>query len=292
MTQTRHTPRQASSGFSGHHEQGLSLIELMVAMSLGLLLMLAIGTIYVGSAQTYRVQDDFGRLQEAGRTALDMIGHSLRQAGFADIPVGPVDTKISFEGYTISGVNGADGDPDSLVVQYDGTTGDSTCQGADAVAGSVIQDYFNLDTDNDELQCEGINAAAAGIAYDTPPCDDPDYPEPSPATSPICGQPLMDNVEDLQFLYGIDTDADQTVNRYTSEPANWGQVITVKVCVLAHSQNLGIVAGGGQRYLNCNGALAMDGDTDNDFTVAGDTRLRRAFVATFNLRNRVSNMPW
>ena len=34
------------------------------------------------------------------------------------------------------------------------------------------------------------------------------------ADAAVDPQPLVNNVEDLQFLYGIDTDADQSTNQY------------------------------------------------------------------------------
>lgn len=274
MTPTHRT--HISRPSMGVAQAGLTLVELMVAMTLGLLLLTAIGTIYVGSAQTYRVQDDQSRLQEAGRTALEIIGHSIRQAGYANIGVSPVDTKTGFGGTTITGTDGASGAPDTLTLQYDGTAGDRTCGNdvlttIDEANAHIIQDSFNLDTANNALRCAGSHAAAPG--------------------APGNGTELLTNIEDLQFLYGVDNDGDQTVDRYTSAPT-WSQVISVKVCVLVRSENTGIVSGAAQRYLNCDGALGLDALTTNDFTTATDSRLRRAFVATFNLRNRVSNVPW
>ena len=38
-------------------QAGMTLLELMISLSLGLLLVAGIGTIYVGSNQTYRVQE-------------------------------------------------------------------------------------------------------------------------------------------------------------------------------------------------------------------------------------------
>lgn len=64
---------------------GLTLVEMLIAISLGLLLLFGIGTIFVGSNQTYRVQEENARIQEAGRYALEILGRNLRQAGYADI---------------------------------------------------------------------------------------------------------------------------------------------------------------------------------------------------------------
>lgn len=65
------------------YQSGLSLVELMVAMTIGLLLTAGIGYFYLGSSQTFRAVDDLSRIQESYRYALDFIGTDIRQAGYA-----------------------------------------------------------------------------------------------------------------------------------------------------------------------------------------------------------------
>ena len=64
-------------------QRGLSLVELMVAMTIGLLLTAGIGYFYLGSRQTFRTVDDLSRIQESYRYALEFMGTDIRQAGFA-----------------------------------------------------------------------------------------------------------------------------------------------------------------------------------------------------------------
>ena len=61
---------------------GLSLIELMVAMVLGLLLIAGVIEIFVQSKHGYRVQESSARMQESARFALDALGRDLRHADF------------------------------------------------------------------------------------------------------------------------------------------------------------------------------------------------------------------
>jgi type IV pilus assembly protein PilW len=63
--------------------RGFSLVELMVAITIGLILLGAIGYVYLGSRQTFRTQDDFSRIQENVRYALDQVGVEVRMAGYA-----------------------------------------------------------------------------------------------------------------------------------------------------------------------------------------------------------------
>ena len=62
--------------------RGLSLIELMVALSIGALLLAGAVTVYMQSRNTYRTNDVASRMQEVGRYALDVISPDVRLAGF------------------------------------------------------------------------------------------------------------------------------------------------------------------------------------------------------------------
>lgn len=62
--------------------RGLSLIELMVALTIGVLLLAGAITVYMQSRNTYRTNDVASRMQEVGRYALDVIGPDVRLAGF------------------------------------------------------------------------------------------------------------------------------------------------------------------------------------------------------------------
>lgn len=254
----------AGIGHGWTNQLGLTLVEMMVAMALGLLILLAVSSIYIGSRQTFRMQDDNARLQETGRYALEVLGRSVRQAGFWNMPINPVATATAFGGTPITGVNGAGSAPDTVTVQYDGLTGDRDCEGNVLAANAIVQDAFRLD--NSELQCDGN------------------------ADGTVDHQALVSDIEDVQILYGIDTTNDQSADRYVATPANWAQVVSARVCVQARSANS--VNNRPQTFLNCGGALGTaTGAAAVTAAGANDFRLRRTFVATYNLRNRVTNVP-
>jgi type IV pilus assembly protein PilW len=69
----------------GRREQGLSIVELMVAITIGLILSLVIGSVFVASTKTFRTEDDESRLQETARAALDVLDYHIRQAGYVDV---------------------------------------------------------------------------------------------------------------------------------------------------------------------------------------------------------------
>jgi type IV pilus assembly protein PilW len=61
--------------------RGLSLVELMVALAVGLLLMAGAISIFLSNKRTYQVTEDLSRLQENARFALDTMMRDLRMAG-------------------------------------------------------------------------------------------------------------------------------------------------------------------------------------------------------------------
>jgi type IV pilus assembly protein PilW len=62
--------------------KGFTVVELMVAMTIGMLVSLMVVTVFAGSATTYRVANSNAELLEAGRVALETIGRDVRIAGF------------------------------------------------------------------------------------------------------------------------------------------------------------------------------------------------------------------
>lgn len=63
-------------------QAGVSLIELMVALLIGLFLMLGAITVYNQSRATYRASEGVARLQEVARLALDVLEADIRMANF------------------------------------------------------------------------------------------------------------------------------------------------------------------------------------------------------------------
>jgi type IV pilus assembly protein PilW len=71
--------------------KGFSLVELMVALVIGLLLIAGVIELFVSTRQTYRVQDMKARMQEDGRYAIHHISSLLDRAGYVgcnSIPAG------------------------------------------------------------------------------------------------------------------------------------------------------------------------------------------------------------
>ncbi|ADE14082.1 type IV pilus assembly protein PilW [Nitrosococcus halophilus Nc 4] len=105
-------------------------------------------------------------------------------------------------------------------------------------------------------------------------------PEGDPALYRIVGnaapQELIEGVEDIQILYGEDTDGNREANLYVTADSvtDWNNVINVRLSLLLQTLEDNLAATP-QPY-TFNGAT----------TTPNDRRLRRIFTATVNLRNR------
>ncbi len=62
-------------------QRGFSLIELMIAMTLGLMLLAGIIGVFLGNQQTYRVNEQLNRMQEGARVTHELLVRELREAG-------------------------------------------------------------------------------------------------------------------------------------------------------------------------------------------------------------------
>ncbi len=70
---------------------GMTLVELMIAMMLGLLVVVSASAIFISNRQTYRATEGLGRVQENGRMAFELMARDIREAG--GNPCGNADRK-------------------------------------------------------------------------------------------------------------------------------------------------------------------------------------------------------
>ncbi len=273
-------------------QSGVTLIELMIAMIVGLFLSAGVIQIFITNNQTYRITDNVSRLQENGRFALDNLGKTIRSAGFkgntesspsSDFPAvayaAPNPAVTFAANQLISGTDGGVGgagtlDPaDDLFIRYRGSTlgsmadciGTNVGQGT-AFAGTEIVNRYYLA--NGSLTCHS-----------------------STNTTP---QVLIDNIASMQILYGMTTDSTQyhdvrascylpastTIGAGTDcTTLNFSQVVSLRIKLLLSTQDDNLTADGTAQSLN------FDDDGLADTMV--DKHLYRALTKTISLRNKI-----
>lgn len=66
---------------SAKNARGFTLIELMIAMVLGLVLIGGVISVLLSNQQTYRTNNALSQLQDNARTAFELLARDIRQAG-------------------------------------------------------------------------------------------------------------------------------------------------------------------------------------------------------------------
>lgn len=103
----------------------------------------------------------------------------------------------------------------------------------------------------------------------------------------LAGTPeeLVEGVEDMQILYGEDTNNDSAsaVDRFVpaDQVANWDKVVSVRITLLVQSLENNLVPTPQAYTFN---GVVYDGGSGNG-SLPPDNRLRRVFTTTINLRN-------
>lgn len=204
-------------------QRGMSLAELLVALSLGLGVLLAGSTLLLGSNAAYVGHADAAAIDDSGRYALEVIGRAVRQGAFADwerlgaagpAPGAPAallgldDRSISKASFGIdSPLPASVNHSDVLAVRYSGAgagpDGDGSvlnCAGFpvhEAEDGWSIFYVARNGDGQDELRCKYRGTTSWG------------------ADAVVAG------VDGFQVLYGIDTDTprDGIANRFVNASA-------------------------------------------------------------------------
>lgn len=262
-------------------QSGLSLIELMIAMTLGLMVTVSLGYILMGSRSTFRTQDASARVQDTGRFAMEFIGRQLRSAGRIDISPRVNDPRthqanLPAGWMPINGENAknevAIGEKkrktDTVSIQYQLTDFSIDDKDDDT---DVVVDCNNSDVPLENLPGGGVYGTAINtISLDGAALE-------LECTGNDGGtQPFTENVEDFQVRYA----ELGTPNVFNATPANFANVVAVEVCIMVRSAENGIVTAP-QSIVDCSGATYTP----------DDTRLRRTFTSVYTLRNRVNSLP-
>lgn len=233
-------------------QHGLSLVEILVGMSIGLMVALAAASSLIFVRMSGTTAEEVWRMQQDSNIAFRTIGTALRQAGARPLAAagtsGNVEFASGYSGYgtlaapvSLSGLNGAGKNPDQLQtsIQTDPSADSRDCLGL-APDPSVISVRSEFTVSGGDLTCTGSSTSAA----------------------------IVSSVEDMQVWYG---ESAGTTYQYRSTPTSWTNVSAVMVCLRMAGERVGQAT---VTTLGCNGE-----------SIPSDGRLRRTFVRIFQLRN-------
>ncbi len=244
--------------------RGLSLIELMISIALGLLLVAVVIQIYIGSKATYNKQEDLSRLQENGRVALDVIGRAGRVIGFKSDPSASTSGLFPASAPAIIGTAGT-GTSDSLTIRFQGSG-----NGTGTANGSVVN-CLGVAIDANTTAFNRFYVANNAAGRPGLFCDTTD-------NSTVDGEEVVSEIEHLRFLYGVDTSGDGVADYYVPAVAvsNWDQVVSLRIGLIAATPNT----------INPTLDTKTYDVLGNSYNPTDDRRSRRLYTMIITLRNR------
>lgn len=264
---------------------GHTLVELLIAMALALFMMSGVIQVFTSSSKTFSAVTEQVLMQENGRFALGFIERQLRRAGFIEnISVAKYrdqfqrenilfprlenfdDSAVAFEaGAVVTGLNNASVDnvkagSDIIHIRYQRSEQiifrDCINTRLDDRYKDVVITFFI--SENNKLRCRGVWSVRGS-------------------------RELIEGIEDMQILYGVDSDgdipirADKYANASELTEDEWLKVVAIKIAVLAESGSAqGSFSGGEEREYQLY-------DETRNFS---DGKLRAVFFQTIQIRNR------
>jgi type IV pilus assembly protein PilW len=336
-------------------QRGFTVVEIMVAMAIGLVVSAVVVTMFAASSRSYRVTDAMGDMQESGRIAMSTLQRDARVVGFRgcnsnnvanSAPITNVQTTPTvYLNNFIAGVEGfeasagawtpvlptavsapgapvaagptaltdvlvmrvAAGTPVALAANMANVTSNiplmsvaNFANGTRAIVSDCVRaTVFRVtgvnagaktlahalsagnNSTGSVLRAFGIDASVMRYethAYFVGPSIRDAVNERSlwvrvDGNAPV---EVVENVQDMQILYGEDTDGDFVANlfRRADTVVSWNNVQAIQVSLLLRGSGLG----DNQVITN----YVFDGAT----VTPTDRRLRRTYTATIQLRNR------
>lgn len=252
------------------HQSGLSLVELLIGIALGLLLTAAALSSLLVSREAYRTTDTLSRVQENARFAIQELARAVRIAGYRDPANGLApepffaDACGAFDPCT---ADGGGNDSDRIAVMLDPPPDDGTdtdCVGNGVEADAVIANVYYIQVSGgiSSLMCRGYDVVAGNWAGSA--------------------QPLVDGIDTMQVLYGLMDNGGLTEYVSADRVDNWLRVGAVRI---------GLLVSTGQEVGGSDLAMREYTLLDADPINREDRFQRHVFFTTIAINNPQGEMP-
>ena len=281
MPSQRHTPYRS--------QRGVTLIELMVGIVLGLLVVAVATVALLGSRNISSTVSDASNMQQQASYAFGVIGRQIRQAGSIELNINP-DLSFGASSSTFKAMDpvafdapdptGARPPFDRKASTLSGTTTPALTVGYQNYAETIASGAATV-SESQLRDCLGQNPGKANPA--TAPVITSQFQRNTTTNELVCTgtgaggtQAVIENVSDFRVRYVVQSPSTTNV-QYLTDPAaitNWNTVYAVEVCLeLAGTEPVSGTSG--QSYTNCQGTTASYGD-----------RLKMVFRSTYQLRSQ------
>lgn len=303
--------------------KGLTLVELLVALAISMVIVIAAAAFFLGSSRSRDTQDGASQLQDNARFATEIITRNIQQAGYQNYiwntagAIGrrevlpPPNNQPDIRGYNNSVAGSVTGfsssswghdqsssnrvnNSDTLVVRFQGF-------GSGSGDGSII-DCMGLP--QPEPSAPGDRAFSVFEVYQSGSNEPELRCKYSGNTQ---GLPIVRGVESLQILYGVDTDGDSIADIWRNAKevdmggvtgtvcsgaaciARWQQVRVVRIGMVLRSPTaVAVTSASGTSTvapLGVNFSQGISSAPDTLIVNNSDGRLRKVVTFTVNVRN-------
>ncbi|MCB6183559.1 PilW family protein [Leeia sp. TBRC 13508] len=257
--------------------RGYTIVEMMVAAAVASIVALAVGSIYLSSNNTRRVQEMQNRMSEDGRYAMFMLNKIIAQAGFRPAPSSNAYTDLGNQMRITP--DGTDPDKKATIRFQNDNTNVIGCNGQ-VISGSGTTQALSISwsgTIGDPLVCNnGSNMSWIGDSTG--------------------GVDTSVQVADFLLTYGLDTTKTNTnvtyvcdigantgtgdciADSYNSSPSGSYEIVSVRACLVLRSSQVSTEVAKAADYNDCSGNPINNSQTDG--------RLYRTFSTTVVMRNR------
>jgi type IV pilus assembly protein PilW len=216
---------------SQRHVRGFTLVEVMIAIGIGLFLTAVVANLFVNSRSAYRTTDEISRMQENMRFAYQLLTRTVHLTGYRSSPNVPAigeDGLFTGAAVALDGTNDNVNGSDTLTIRYQGSGapdgGVVDCSGAEIAANQTVTNVFSIRPGQDGGLALFCDRSLVGSAE-------------------VTAFEIVPDVQAMHILYGEDTDTprDAVADRYVPRAGvgNMDSVVAVRVALLFHTANVG-----------------------------------------------------
>jgi len=251
---------------------GFTLIEIMITLVLSMVVIGALGKMFIGSSEMFRKQKSLSYIVQDGRYVLDMLAKEFRRIGYlrnkknlnntaADLFLADTDvlgTGINFlaaehirGSFNATGFSSDAFDINHLVLRYQHElSDDNSFASMGEGVSACTKDVHLASGENPTVQ--NIVITLAFYVQEDSVTNEPvlyckakkvNFSDSSKNTSSQA-IPLISNVEKLHILYGVDTDSDSYSNQYLAannvSSADWLKISSVRFYIVVRGEDKSI----------------------------------------------------
>lgn len=275
---------------------GVTLIELMISMVIGLVVVGAVIVSFVGSGRAGRYQAAIGQMNQDAQVALNLLSREVQMSGYIS-PGQTLGAPALFGCDATTGTVPFTSPASTVALTCAADTGTAKVSALEVVyeadIKTTVKTSAGLPSD-----CLGNALTISGSIYiarnryfiDT---SSSGRKELHCASNASGAQPLIENVDDMQLWFGIATSAaPETIVRYakagkdtgSSDTVNgqglteWSNVNSVRICLLMRSAEPILTAEDPLTYKDCSSTSQT----------SSDGVLRRAYFTTAMVRTKMA----